>query len=106
MSTPKKADWFGRLLAAIAASGMTYRQISLKAGLSHAYVHSLISGRRVPSVPHMLAICDALGIGMAEIMDGHPISPETEELLAIWGGMSAERRKIWLAALAAEKGHK
>lgn len=103
MSISKRADWFVRLEAAIAASGKTLRQISLEAGLSHGYLHSLISGRRVPSVPHLIKLCTALGISVSEIVDGHPLAPETAELLEIWGSMSAERRKVWLAALAAEK---
>lgn len=103
MSISKNADWFARLEAAIAASGKTLRQISLEAGLSHGYMHSLVSGRRAPSVPHLIKICRVLGIAVSEIVDGHPLAPETAELLEIWASMSAERRKVWLAALAAEK---
>lgn len=90
-------------MAAIEGSGRSMRSISLEAGLSPGYLHTMMTEEKDPTVSSLQAIGQVLGVSVSELLDGHPVAPETEELLVIWSALPAERRRALLDLLRTQK---
>lgn len=91
--------WQGRLQAAIDASGMSKRQVSLKAGLGEAYVSQLLSMRKEPSTANLAKVCEALNVSFSWIVLGFEMDAELEALAAAWSRMPRERQLALLTFL-------
>lgn len=70
-----------RLDAAIAERGVSRREISLKAGVGHNYVHGIIVDGKEPTVARLAAVCDALGVSLLYILYGVDASAEATEII-------------------------
>lgn len=75
--------WRQRLEQAVREKGRTFRDVSLKAGLAHGYVHAVISTDKDPTVENLIAVCQEIGVSLSFILYGFEMSPETEEILSL-----------------------
>jgi transcriptional regulator with XRE-family HTH domain len=50
------------------AQGRTLRQVAVKAGMSLTYLSEVERGRKEPSSEVLVAICDALGLVLSEVL--------------------------------------
>ena len=94
------AGWKARLHAAVKASGHSMRAISLEAGLSQHYLHSILVDGKEPTVASVIAIAEVLGVSAGELIDGRRASPETQRLMDIWDSLPKERRRALLQFLS------
>jgi transcriptional regulator with XRE-family HTH domain len=78
-----ESAWKERLADAIKKSGLSKREISLAAGKSPGYVHSILNEGKDPTVDNLIAICAAMNISLSKILYGMDISPEAEEILSL-----------------------
>jgi lambda repressor-like predicted transcriptional regulator len=96
-----EAGWKARLQAAVKAGGHSMRAISLEAGLSQHYLHSILEDGREPTVAGVIAIAEVLGVSPGELIDGRRVSPETQRLMDLWDSLPRERRRALLQFLSA-----
>ena len=57
-----EAGWRARLHVAVKGSGHSMRAISLEAGLSKNYLHSILVDGKEPTVASVIAIAEVLGV--------------------------------------------
>ena len=69
------------------------RAISLEAGLSKNYLHTILVDGKEPTVPSVIAIAEVLGVSAGELIDGCRVSPETQRLMEVWDSLPTERRR-------------
>ena len=62
--------WRGRLLEAVAADGRSHREVSRTAGLGADALDEALQAGGSPTVETLLALCGALGVGPAWVIDG------------------------------------
>lgn len=74
--------WRARLEVAIVKSGLSKREISLKAERGHGYVHSVMSEGKTLSVENISRICEQIGVSVTVIIYGFKATAEDFELLA------------------------
>lgn len=70
-----------RLDGAIKERGVSRREISLKAGVGHNYVHGIIADGKEPTILRLAAVCDALGVSLLYILYGSDVSAEAAEII-------------------------
>ncbi len=99
MNRVNEAPWFRRLLTAIEQSGMSYRAISLKAGISHTYVAQLVTEHKMPSVEKMLEICEALDVSPIRILTGADVDPEALEMVKIFSRLTVDQQNSILSLM-------
>ena len=73
--------WRQRLENEIEKSGRSLREISLSAGFSAGYLHSILTEGKDPSISRLMAICSALDLSTAYILHGINLSSADETLL-------------------------
>ena len=98
-----EAGWRARLHAAVKASGHSMRAISLEAGLSKNYLHSILVDGKEPTVASVIAIAEVLGVSAGELIDGRRVSPETQRLTEVWDSLPMERRRALLQFLSSHR---
>lgn len=64
------ALWRARLLAAVEASGMSKRALSLAAGAGTGYVHSILVEGKDPTIGKLAAICAVLELSLDDLVRG------------------------------------
>jgi transcriptional regulator with XRE-family HTH domain len=96
------AGWLDRLREAIDRDGRSLRVISLTAGLSHAYLHSLLNGTRAPSIDNLAAIAAAMNASLGYIILGIEIDAIAERLLKAWAAYPEAKREALLELLSAD----
>lgn len=95
--SPTDSNWRDRLAKAIEDNGLNPTQVSLKAGLSHGYVHSILnpprSGKRPsdPTSEKLGKICAVLGVSRSWIEEGVEITAEAEELRLVASRLTREQ---------------
>lgn len=88
-------DWRGRLQAEIDKRGISYRRLSLDAGLGEAYVSELYRLGKDPTIGSLTKIAETLNVSVAYLMTGADVSREGEEFLAILAELpDAEREAL------------
>lgn len=92
-------QWKAELQKAIAASGMSMRAISRAIGASPNAVSEIWTANKEPGVDKVLAIIDAIGASRTAILAGYPMTPETEQLIALLSRMSPEAQQSALQFL-------
>lgn len=76
---------------------LTYRKVSLAAGLSDSMLHKFMTGQtKSMTVENLEAIAGALGVSLRHLMFG---SPDDEKVAYIWDRISDNRRKQALQVL-------
>jgi transcriptional regulator with XRE-family HTH domain len=75
--------WRERLQVAVDKTGRSQREISLAAGLSAGYLHSILTEGKAPSIENALRLCAEVGVSLSYLLSGFEISPETEEILRL-----------------------
>ena len=88
--------WFDRLLNAIADSGLSYREISLKAGLSDSYVRQMIGMGKQPTISKFLKICDVIGVNPIAILTDDKSATQVNALVSHLEKMPAAKREALL----------
>lgn len=73
--------WRIRLQAAIDRDGRSFRDISISAGLSHGYLHGVLSDGKEPTLDRFMKVCAELGVSATYILLGVNVSAETEEIV-------------------------
>lgn len=76
----KRHDWKIRLEKAASETGRSLRDISLKAGLAHGYLHSILKTDRDPTIDNLISVCKEINVSLSYIMFGLELSAETEEI--------------------------
>ena len=76
------------------------RAISVEAGLSKNYLHTILVDGKAPTVPSVIAIAEVLGVSAGELIDGRRVSPETQRLMDVWDSLPTERRRALLQFLS------
>jgi DNA-binding Xre family transcriptional regulator len=77
--------------------GMTYRSVSLAAGLSDSMMHKFMTHQtKSITVENLEAIAKALGVSMRHLMFG---DPDDEKVAYIWDHIPERRRKQALEIL-------
>lgn len=80
----KSTKWRERLKAIIDETpGLTMKGLSLKAGLHASTVQSILTRGTAPSVENFLAICQALGVTPAQLLDADEPSKLTIPVVGI-----------------------
>lgn len=81
-------EWRERLREAVDASGRSMRNISLKAGLSEGYVHSILGEGNDAKIANLIKICDELGVSITQIMYGFEMTADAAEMLRVYANLS------------------
>lgn len=77
-------DWRTRLKSLIDETpGLTMKGLSLKAGLHASTVQSILTKGTAPSVENFLAICQAMGITPAQLLEGSERSKLTIPVVGV-----------------------
>lgn len=98
-----KQDWRQRLEKGLKDKRLSKRGVSLSAGMGEGYVHSILKDGKDPTVDSFLKVCAASGLSPAYVLLGYDLTPEVEELLALWSAASPATRDGILQILAAHK---
>lgn len=96
-------EWRERLRIAVVEDGRSYRDISLAAGLSHGYLHGILTTDKSPTLDHLIPILNVLNRSVVEILEGFEIDDRCRELLSLWGTLSEEERTSLYRLLSAGK---
>lgn len=83
--------------------GRSLRQVSMKAGLSSSYLHSVLENGKEPGLDNLLSIAGELNISLSWLVYGYEISPESERLLAAWANLPTEKREAVKALLGVKE---
>lgn len=75
------------------------RSVSMKAGLSEAYLHTILEKGKEPGLDNLLALAKELRVSLSWLVYGYDISPESERLLEAWAALPPDRREAFLALL-------
>ncbi|MXU66777.1 helix-turn-helix domain-containing protein [Oceanomicrobium pacificus] len=62
--------WRTRLASAIHLKGVKVTHLSTDLGLHRDYISNVLSGKAKPSMDRVRAICDALDVSLAYVLDG------------------------------------
>src|SRR5690242_16151915 len=109
VGTLARAGWRLRLAAAVKRDGRSATEISIAAGLSHGYLHSILRDIKPqdPTIGKLVRIVGVLpGVSLHYIMEGYELSPEAEQLLRIWAQFPPDRRQSFLDFLAGQSPKK
>lgn len=82
-----------RLRGARESAGMTLSELAARAGVSRRYVTETEAGRANPSLAKLAALADALGLGLAELVDV-PLRSYPGERLALIGLRGAGKSTV------------
>lgn len=93
-------DWRSRLRQAITASRRSLRSIALEAGLSPGYLNHVLKDEKDPAFDKVVAICRALGISVADLIESGHQNADTAELLEFWASIPKDQRKALLQVFA------
>jgi len=70
MNTNNRERFIGERIAKLQKiKGVSDRKISLDIGCSEAYMHNIVSGRSLLSLPKLFAVCDYFGIKLKDFFD-------------------------------------
>lgn len=61
-------DWRKKLREAVEKSGRSKRDISIKAGLGHGYIHELLTTAKVPNIDNLSAVAAQLNVSVMELL--------------------------------------
>lgn len=96
MSLPMNSTWRDRLQSAFDATGESMRSISLRAGVSHGYLYTILVDGKEPNITNMMKLADALGVTLSWIMYGYSMGPQEEELLRLYARLPEKQRQAIL----------
>lgn len=88
--------WRERLQMALDATGMSMRDISLKAKCSPGYVHGILKDGKEPTIDRLLRVADVLGISKQWLLFGYVLDKETEEIITKLAALSPRERRAFL----------
>ena len=80
MATFNVDDMRKRLDETIQSQRRNMAEVSIAAGLSKSYLHSIIQREQVPSVEKLERICKELGVSMLWVMYGLEVPDGAEEV--------------------------
>lgn len=74
--------WKIRLRDIAEGSGLSMRAISLAAGKSPGYMHSILTEGKDPTIDNLVRVCDVLHVSLSYVLYGVEITADAEEILA------------------------
>lgn len=102
--TPWPMDsWRDRLEQAITDRDMSYREVSLAAGLSAGYVQGILRYGKEPTLDRMEKVCAVLNASIPWVLYGVSLTRENREILELLEKKSPATRKGLLALLRDEE---
>jgi transcriptional regulator with XRE-family HTH domain len=93
--------WLDRLRTAIERDGRSLREISIAAGASPGYLHSLLHGTKAPTIDKLAAVVAELRVSLTHVLLGVEIDATAERLLRAWAAYPEEKRAALLELLNA-----
>lgn len=87
--------WWPRLRAAIEEArkgGRSYIDIAKDAKLSRNYVQQMVKDKKAPRADAVVRLCAALGVSVTYIFKGVRMTPEAEEMLAMWSRLDEDAK--------------
>lgn len=60
--------WRDKLRDAVEKSGRSRRDISIKAGLGHGYIHDLLTTKKRPNIDNLSAVAAQLNVSVTELL--------------------------------------
>lgn len=88
----REGGWRTRLEREIETKKISYRQLSLDAGLGPSFVSEMLRGKE-PTVANLAKVTDKLGISLAYVLTGLDLTPDQESLLSSYLSLSEDDRK-------------
>jgi transcriptional regulator with XRE-family HTH domain len=89
-------EWRQRLQDAVAKSGKSMRAISLAAGCSPGYLHSILKGDREPTIARLVKISSVVGVSVTYVVLGVEMSQTQEALLLLMSDLPDEQKQLLL----------
>jgi transcriptional regulator with XRE-family HTH domain len=89
-------QWRERLQQAYTATGESMRAISLRAGISHNYLYTILVKGQEPSITSMMKLADALGVTLSWLLYGIEIGAQEERLLRLYSQLPERQRQAIL----------
>jgi transcriptional regulator with XRE-family HTH domain len=96
MNLPMTTLWRDRLRMTLDDSGKSMRAVSLAAGLSENYLHSVLGEGKEPSIDRLMKIADTLNISLSWLLYGIEIGPQEERLLRLYARLPEQQRRAIL----------
>jgi transcriptional regulator with XRE-family HTH domain len=88
--------WRQRLQQAFDAKGESMRAVSLKAGVSHGYLYTILIDGREPTITNMAKLAGALDVTLSWLLYGYDMGPQEEQLLRLYAQLPPSQRKTIL----------
>jgi transcriptional regulator with XRE-family HTH domain len=88
-------EWWTRLREAIEAAktaGRSYQSISAEANVGRNYVQQMIKNGKAPGADVVAKLCRALGVSITYIFTGAKMTPEAEEMLALFSRLDEDAK--------------
>lgn len=92
-------DVKARLKSLMVERNWSYYRLAKESGVSWSTIRNMFARGTEPTVPTLEAICNGLGISLAQLLlGGHPpeLTPEQSELLRAWGALGAREQELLL----------
>ena len=90
-----------RLKELLAEKNMKQVTLAERVGVEKGYVSELVSGKKIPSIPTLERIADALGVGIIELIADDRSALE-RELIVRFRSLSPDRQQALLQFLGAQ----
>jgi transcriptional regulator with XRE-family HTH domain len=74
--------WRSRIEDTIKRDGWSLREVSLRAGVSHGYLHGVLRDGKEPTLDRFLKICSALQLSAVYVLTGISIGQEDQAILS------------------------
>ena len=95
--------WRKRLAGALKEKKLSWNKASLCAGLSHGYIHGLLSDGKEPTLENFEAICAGNGLSVTEILLGLNLNAESEKILQALAELPKDRRDALVSFLLGDR---
>lgn len=93
-------DWRARLRGCLVESGKTRAQVCSEAGLNPAYLTQILEQKgATPRIDNLQKLAVVLGTSVTYLVDGIEMSSDSNECLALYSKLTAERRSAALMLL-------
>ena len=90
------ATWRDRLREAFERSGLSAREVSIRAGQSPNYLPSILKAGQSPSIDKFIRLADVLNVSITWLVLGTELGPEQERFLRAYSKLSPKQRQAIL----------
>lgn len=79
--------------------GWSIYRLSVESGIAQSTLTNMFNRETLPSITTLECICEAFGISISEFFAEKSVQNDTDELLRLYAGASAEAKKAVLTLL-------